>query len=107
MGNGDVQEQFLPAPAVNNLLSRDDWWLPKTFYQDFDGDGYGNLDVAQTQCVMPEGFVDNDGDCADTNAAVNPVATEICDGIDNNCNGQIDEVCPNSGPTGYSHYSGD
>jgi hypothetical protein len=41
---------------------------------------------------------DNDGydslqDCDDTDPAVNPGAEEMCDGIDNNCDGQIDEGC--------------
>ena len=33
----------------------------------------------------------DDADCAPTNAAINPSATEICDGIDNNCDLQVDE----------------
>lgn len=33
-------------------------------------------------------------DCDDTNPFVNPSATEECDGIDNNCDGVIDEGCP-------------
>jgi len=41
-------------------------------------------------------------DCNDANAAINPGAIEVCDSIDNNCNGQIDEcsaghACSNSG----------
>ncbi len=42
--------------------------------QDADGDGY-----------------DNTADCDDTNPAINPDAIEECDGVDNNCDGQIDE----------------
>lgn len=52
---------------------------------DADGDGYAALN----ECNMLNGL-----DCDDTNAAINPGAVEICgDGIDNNCNGEIDEVC--------------
>jgi hypothetical protein len=49
---------------------------------DRDGDGYG----IGLECL---GF-----DCDDTNPAINPGATEICDDIDNNCNGLNDEGCP-------------
>lgn len=42
-----------------------------------------------------DGFVNCSGDCNDSNAEINPGARDICDGIDNNCDGQIDEgvVC--------------
>ena len=43
-------------------------------FADVDGDGYTS-----------------DTDCNDANAAINPGASEVCDGIDNNCNGNIDE----------------
>jgi parallel beta-helix repeat protein len=39
-------------------------------------------------------WIVNRGDCNDSDAAVNPVAEEVCDGQDNNCNGKIDEGCP-------------
>lgn len=43
-----------------------------TFYQDSDGDGYGNPLVTQTACTAPVGYVSNGNDCCDTNADVNP-----------------------------------
>jgi len=43
-----------------------------------------------------DGYSVNQGDCDDANPDINPGATEICDGFDNNCNGSIDEgnLCP-------------
>ncbi|HCH64044.1 MAG TPA: hypothetical protein DFR83_14655, partial [Deltaproteobacteria bacterium] len=37
-----------------------------------------------------DGFTSQE-DCNDSDPAVNPAGTEICDGIDNNCDGVIDE----------------
>jgi len=41
-----------------------------------------------------DGFAEINGDCDDADPDVNPDAAEICDGFDNNCNGEIDENCP-------------
>jgi hypothetical protein len=62
-----------------------------TYYQDLDNDGYGNALVSQTGCSPIQGYVSNSLDCDDNNNSINPNATEICDGLDNNCNGQEDE----------------
>lgn len=64
---------------------------PTVWYQDLDSDGYGNLSVSIADCVAPAGYVINAADCDDTNAAINPSAIEICDGIDNNCDGNTDD----------------
>ena len=42
-------------------------------------------------CEAPEGYVDNEQDCNDESNSIHPNATEECDEIDNNCDGQADE----------------
>ncbi|MBL0316553.1 MAG: T9SS type A sorting domain-containing protein [Flavobacteriales bacterium] len=46
--------------------------LGSTYYQDSDGDGFGNPLVSQVACSTPVGYVDNADDCCDTNADINP-----------------------------------
>ena len=62
------------------------------WYADSDADGYGDQGTSTTACSQPTGFVSNSLDCDDGNAATNPTSYEICDGVDNNCVGGIDEA---------------
>lgn len=65
---------------------------PITYYTDVDGDTYGDISSAQALCQNPgAGFVTVGGDCNDNNSQINPSATEICDGIDNDCDGVVDD----------------
>jgi hypothetical protein len=64
---------------------------PATFYRDQDGDGYGDSANTLRQCSAPAGYVENAGDCDDSNAAVHPGATEVCNGGDDDCNGLVDD----------------
>ncbi|HNC98440.1 MAG TPA: putative metal-binding motif-containing protein, partial [Myxococcota bacterium] len=60
-----------------------------TWYVDADGDGVGAESV--TGCVAPEGAVATNGDCDDDRAGVHPGAEEHCDGVDEDCDGRVDE----------------
>ncbi|MFY7970973.1 MAG: MopE-related protein [Flavobacteriales bacterium] len=65
-----------------------------TFYQDSDGDGFGNFNVSQTGLCSapPVGYVTVSGDCNDAVATAFPGATEnACNSIDDDCDTVVDE----------------
>jgi len=70
---------------------------PVTFYADTDGDGYGNPNAPQESCIRPQGYVLNNTDCNDSNSSIYPGAEELCDGVDNNCNGMVDDGVTSGG----------
>ena len=76
----------------NNCDGTIDEGVSTTFYLDSDNDGYGNAAQTIVACTAPEGYVSNSLDCDDGNSAIYPGATEVCDGVDNNCNGVTDET---------------
>jgi uncharacterized protein YkwD len=61
------------------------------FYRDVDQDGFGDPDQSQLAVRRPEGYVANDLDCNDASAGIYPGAPEVSDGMDNDCDGAIDE----------------
>ena len=74
------------------------------WYADADGDGYGNAANTQTACSQPAGYAVNGDDCADNNASIYPGATEICNSLDDDCDGMVDE---NVGAIWYVDADGD
>jgi len=73
-----------------------------TWYQDQDGDGYGNMAtgaLTQTGCLQPSGYVASRTDCDDVRSSVNPGAVEVCepggqsgDQVDNDCDGDANDA---------------
>jgi hypothetical protein len=64
---------------------------PALWFADNDGDGYGNPVLTVMACAAPSGYVSNGTDCADNNAQIYPGATETCNGLDDDCDGAVDE----------------
>ncbi len=62
-----------------------------TWYRDADGDGFGATGVSAASCSAPSGYVATAGDCNDGSGSVSPGAPERCNGVDDNCDGRIDE----------------
>ncbi len=72
----------------------------QSWYTDADADGYGNGDMV-ISCERPASTAyfaaelqQTSGDCDDTRNIVYPGAPEVCDDLDNDCNGEVDEDLP-------------
>ena len=66
----------------------------KPYLKDGDDDGYGVTSLSLCLCAASGDYKSlNPGDCNDNDATIHPGGLEICDGVDNSCNGIVDEDC--------------
>jgi len=88
--------------ANNNLMQADDspqhvvtflahgcegtWYYP-----DGDGDGYGNQSLGELSCTPIPALLTQGGDCDDTTVMISPAVAEVCNNVDDNCDGAVDE----------------
>lgn len=87
------------TPPANYVLTGGDCddtdntlYTETMYYTDADGDGFGSSAPGTLYCSDPGvGYSLSNIDCNDLNSNLYPGATEICDGLDNNCNSSIDE----------------
>jgi hypothetical protein len=63
-----------------------------TWFYDADGDRFGDADKTFEGCAPPAGYVSVSGDCADLDPTRNPEAAEVCDGVDQDCDGVLDPI---------------
>ena len=109
----DTNNNVFPGnPEVCDELDNDcngivDDGVETTYYADVDGDTYGDPAATEMACSLPTGYSATNDDCNDAEAAINPGADEICDGIDNNCDGAIDEGTAVDAATWYADADGD
>jgi len=84
-------------------VDEDDAADAATWYADADSDGYGDPSSTTSACSQPSGYAATDTDCDDGDGAINPGATEACDGVDNDCDGLVDD--DDSGVSGTTTWS--
>ena len=80
----DTVDNDCDGQVDNNPVDQLMWYL------DSDGDGFGDSAQMEIGCEAPVQYVDNADDCVDVDSAINPMASEVCDGIDNDCDGDVD-----------------
>jgi large repetitive protein len=74
----------------DGTIDEDDAVDASTWYADSDTDGYGGTRYSMTQCYQPTGYVSDNTDCDDLDIAIYPGATELCNGVDDDCDGTVD-----------------
>ena len=80
----DMSKNSLNCNDANPSITLPLWYL------DSDGDGDGDINNTFENCEPPQNYVSSSNDCDDSNPEVSSTATEVCNGIDDDCDEQID-----------------
>ncbi len=97
--DGLVDEDAIASrPEVCNHLdddcdSRIDEDATAMLYADADGDGFGDPTQTVLACAGTAGYVASSTDCDDAQPAIHPGAPEVCNAIDDDCDGTADPTC--------------
>jgi len=91
----------------NDCDGEADEGVEERFYADVDGDGFGDAESVVFDCEAPDGYLDDDSDCDDSDAAQYPGADEYCNGEDDDCDDEVDEDHALDGETWYADSDGD
>jgi hypothetical protein len=83
-------------------IDEDDASDAGTWFADTDGDGWGDEASTTQACEQPSGTTATAGDCDDTDDGIHPDADEVCDGVDNDCDGTRDEDDAVDAPSWYA-----
>ncbi|GEM_PF-963789 len=95
----DADDTIKPGEAEScNLVDEDcdgdvdEGLVRGEYYPDEDSDGFGAAGSSPTiACARPAGMADNDFDCDDEEATTSPTSADVCDGVDNDCDTDVDE----------------
>ncbi len=92
----------------DGVTDEDDALDATTWFADTDADTYGDANNSAISCDQPTGYVSDATDCNDGASAASPAGTEVCgDGLDNDCNGDVDDADATDASTWYADTDAD